>query len=108
LEDSLGEIGAPEAVEVLGHIAQTDEDPIVRRLASEATTKIEAHHTPMNAQSNTRQNPSLRPRRHPERGRVGITSAEDCHGVAAYRSAHEATLAWRSVSPASHQFPSML
>ncbi len=41
---ALGEIGAPEAVDVLAHIAQTDENQTVRRIASEARSKIDAHH----------------------------------------------------------------
>ena len=41
---ALGEIGAPEATDVLEHIAQTDEDPVIRRVASEAVHKIVAHY----------------------------------------------------------------
>ena len=41
---ALGEIGAPEAVDILAHIAQTDENQTLRRVASEAKNKIEAHH----------------------------------------------------------------
>lgn len=41
---ALGEIGAPESVDELEHIAQTDEDPTVRRLANEAKTKVETRH----------------------------------------------------------------
>ncbi len=44
---ALGEIGAPEAVDVLEHIAQTDENPTIRRVASEARSKITAHHGPI-------------------------------------------------------------
>lgn len=40
---ALGEIGAPESVDVLAHIAQADNDQTVRRLAGEAKSKVEAH-----------------------------------------------------------------
>jgi HEAT repeat protein len=43
---ALGEIGSPEALEVLEHIEATDEDPTVRRVANQARAKIEARGAP--------------------------------------------------------------
>lgn len=48
---ALGEIAAPESVDALEHIAQTDEDQTVRRLASEAKTKVKAHHAGVSSQA---------------------------------------------------------
>jgi len=39
---ALGDIGSPEALEVLEHIEATDDDPMVRRVANQARAKIEA------------------------------------------------------------------
>lgn len=47
---ALGEIGASESVEPLEHIAQAESDPIVRRLANEAKSKVEAHQAVIKSQ----------------------------------------------------------
>jgi len=47
---ALGEIGSPEAVETLQTIAQVDTDQSVRRLASEAKSKVEQHQAAINSQ----------------------------------------------------------
>lgn len=39
---ALGELGAPEALEVLEHIEATTDDPMVRRVANQARAKIQA------------------------------------------------------------------
>lgn len=58
---ALGEIGAPEAIEVLEHIAQTDEEPAVRRVASEAKSKIEAHQGSIDTQLTVPSQPFVAP-----------------------------------------------
>ena len=44
---ALGDIGAPESVEALQPIAEADQDQNVRRLASEALNKVQAHQAVM-------------------------------------------------------------
>ena len=51
---ALGEIGAPESVETLDHIAQTDQDQTLRRVASEAKSKIQGHHETFSRGTDTR------------------------------------------------------
>ena len=50
---ALGELGSPEALDVLDHIAQTDDDPMLRRVASEAKSKIEGRHDTFPRESGT-------------------------------------------------------
>ena len=40
---ALGEIGSPDALDALSHISEDDQNPTVRRLASEASQKVQAH-----------------------------------------------------------------
>jgi HEAT repeat protein len=47
---ALGEIGAPESLATLQHIAETDADPTLRRLATEAQRKVEGHQSGIHSQ----------------------------------------------------------
>ncbi len=47
---ALGEIGAAESMEALDQIAKTDQDAIVRRLATEAKGKVQVHQAVMKNQ----------------------------------------------------------
>jgi len=51
---ALGELGAPEALDVLDRIAQTDSDPTLRRVASEAKSKVESRHDTLPRASGTK------------------------------------------------------
>ncbi len=60
---ALGEIGASESVEALDHLAQTDPDETIRRLAREAKAKIEAHHAVIHTDMNDRSEQLFVPQR---------------------------------------------
>lgn len=63
---ALGDIGAFESMDMLEHIAQTDDDQTVRRIAREAIGKIQGPHAVPNNEAQAPAGDLLAPRRLPQ------------------------------------------
>lgn len=64
---ALGEIGSPESLEVLGGIAETEDNPTLQRLAREAAAKVRYHQTVLQTEAKEPLDTFLRPNEPPSK-----------------------------------------